>query len=275
MTASPDASALRATIILTVVAFVAAESLAGEEKHFKRQEAFPEGRQVSSLIGSMFSGIKDVNVVRYTFDARYEATWNAALAVAQRFDKLGGRPLRFMDTRNGRIFCGVISLNDLVGLGRGAWADEFQIELTKVSGTSTNVVVGRKVVENAFTGEKQWKTAWSNGKIERWLLTQIEDELKNPSSTQEATSAVVASPSLPAPTVEPTPPSPTMPPAEILTNDAVMRLVEAKLPEAVILAKIRTSATSFDVSTGLLIKLKEAGVSDAILEAMLIAKQSE
>jgi hypothetical protein len=53
-----------------------------------------------------------------------------------------------------------------------------------------------------------------------------------------------------------------------LTNDDVIKMVQAKLGDAVIVAKIKSSACKFDSSTDALIKLKAAGVSDAILAAM-------
>jgi hypothetical protein len=57
-------------------------------------------------------------------------------------------------------------------------------------------------------------------------------------------------------------------PAQALTNDDVIKMVEAKLGDAVIAAKIRSSQCRFDTSTDALIKLKAAGVSDTVLAAM-------
>src|ERR1035441_1398810 len=53
-----------------------------------------------------------------------------------------------------------------------------------------------------------------------------------------------------------------------LTNDDVMKMVQAKLADAIIVAKVKSSTCQFDTSTDALIKLKGAGVSDAVLEAM-------
>jgi len=53
-----------------------------------------------------------------------------------------------------------------------------------------------------------------------------------------------------------------------LTNDEVIKMVQAKLPDAVVIAKIRTSPCQFDTSPDTLIKLKQMGVSDEVLEAM-------
>lgn len=57
-------------------------------------------------------------------------------------------------------------------------------------------------------------------------------------------------------------------PAAVLTNDDVVKMVQAKLGDAVVSAKIKSSACKFDTSTDALIKLKQAGVSDAVLAAM-------
>lgn len=61
-------------------------------------------------------------------------------------------------------------------------------------------------------------------------------------------------------------------PSEILTNEEVIRLTVAKLPDSVIVTKIKNSTCRFDISTDGLIKLKQAGVSDAVIQAMTEAK---
>jgi hypothetical protein len=56
---------------------------------------------------------------------------------------------------------------------------------------------------------------------------------------------------------------------EVLTNDSVVQMVKAGLPESVIVAKIRSTSTKFDLRTDALVTLKKAGVSDKVLEAMV------
>jgi len=68
--------------------------------------------------------------------------------------------------------------------------------------------------------------------------------------------------SQPAPTQE-------VAPAEGLTNDDVVKMVQVKLADSVIIAKIKSSTCAFDTSTDALVKLKTAGVSDAVLQAMV------
>ncbi len=62
---------------------------------------------------------------------------------------------------------------------------------------------------------------------------------------------------------------------ETLTNDEVISLVKAGLSNAVIINKIRTSKSSFNLSTDSLIKLKQAGVADDVVAAMLEAKSGK
>ncbi len=56
--------------------------------------------------------------------------------------------------------------------------------------------------------------------------------------------------------------------AEALTNEDVVKLVQAGIGDSVIIAKIKNSRTKFDTSPDTLIRLKHLGVSDAVLEAM-------
>ncbi len=56
--------------------------------------------------------------------------------------------------------------------------------------------------------------------------------------------------------------------AEALTNEDVIKLVQAGISDSVIIAKIKNSCTKFDTSPDTLIRLKQIGVSDAVLEAM-------
>ncbi|HXA98869.1 MAG TPA: hypothetical protein VN323_25120 [Candidatus Dormibacteraeota bacterium] len=58
---------------------------------------------------------------------------------------------------------------------------------------------------------------------------------------------------------------------EVLTNDSVIQMIKAGLPEAVIIGKIKSTASKFDLKTDSLVGLKKAGVSDKVLEAMVAA----
>jgi hypothetical protein len=56
---------------------------------------------------------------------------------------------------------------------------------------------------------------------------------------------------------------------EVLTNGMVIEMVNAKLPSDVIITKIQTSKTSFDLSTPALVKLNESSVPSDVVKAMM------
>jgi len=62
---------------------------------------------------------------------------------------------------------------------------------------------------------------------------------------------------------------------EVMTNGEVISLVKAGLSKTIIINKIRTSKTNFDLSTDGLINLKKAGIDDDIVHAMLEAKSGK
>lgn len=60
---------------------------------------------------------------------------------------------------------------------------------------------------------------------------------------------------------------------DTLKNETIIKMAKAKLGDKIILQKINTSPTRFDVSTDALIKLKENNVSDEVVDLM-VNKQS-
>lgn len=62
--------------------------------------------------------------------------------------------------------------------------------------------------------------------------------------------------------------------AQTLTNADIVKMVQAKLGDDVIISEIKHSTCNFDTSPNALVKLKEAGVSDRVLEAMTEAAHS-
>ncbi len=62
---------------------------------------------------------------------------------------------------------------------------------------------------------------------------------------------------------------------EAMNNEEVITLTKAGLNPNLIVGKIRTSKSNFDLSTDSLIKLKQAGVTDEVVAAMLEAKSGK
>lgn len=61
---------------------------------------------------------------------------------------------------------------------------------------------------------------------------------------------------------------------EVLNNQSIIELVKLGLSDEIIITKIKSSETAFDVSTADLQKLKESGVSNAVIMAMVSTKAS-
>lgn len=59
--------------------------------------------------------------------------------------------------------------------------------------------------------------------------------------------------------------------AETLNNDSVLALIAAGLGDEVVVAKVNTTPSNYDLSTAAVIALKEKGVSGAVLAAMITA----
>ncbi len=57
-----------------------------------------------------------------------------------------------------------------------------------------------------------------------------------------------------------------------LTNADVLKMLESKLPESVIIAKVQASEVKFDTSTDAIIELNKKGVSEKVLTAMITPK---
>jgi len=66
---------------------------------------------------------------------------------------------------------------------------------------------------------------------------------------------------------------PSQPPA--LTNEEIVQMVKANFAEETILKAIKLSETRFDTSAAALLGLKNAGVSEAIIQAMLSSKAAK
>lgn len=75
-----------------------------------------------------------------------------------------------------------------------------------------------------------------------------------------------------APDAAPAAAQPAAPTGPTMTNDNVIKLVKAKLPESVIIKKIANSNCAFDTEPDALIKLKQAGVSEGVIDAMVDKK---
>lgn len=74
--------------------------------------------------------------------------------------------------------------------------------------------------------------------------------------------------------IAPAPQQPATSNSELLTNDTVISLVRAGLGPETVVAKINATRGTYDTSTNALIQLKQAGVPDPVIAAMLSRSKS-
>jgi tetratricopeptide (TPR) repeat protein len=113
--------------------------------------------------------------------------------------------------------------------------------------------------------ESQVVFQFAKAYLETANVSDIEDTIGQV-LTIEDTDSTEAQPGQPEPQSEQPATS-----GEMLTNDDVIKMTSLKLGDSVIVAKIKSSACSFDTSVNALAQLKQGGVSDAVLQAMVEA----
>ncbi|MCG3134385.1 MAG: hypothetical protein HMLKMBBP_01691 [Planctomycetes bacterium] len=154
---------------------------------FSRVTEFPTGKQEDALIGGLFAGIQDTATTSIDLPVPATTAWVAVRLVADDFAKIGGRTVTGIDENSMRIKNGNISQNAAIGGGVGSWMDQFTTEVTATSPSTSRVSVTRKLVRltqptgvvggHAVAGRKEWQAVRSNGEIERWILTRVQDAL--------------------------------------------------------------------------------------------------
>jgi hypothetical protein len=117
----------------------------------------------------------------------------------------------------------------------------------------------------AFEFPKGYLTSADAGQIEDVIAQAL--TIENGSAQQSQPAALAAdqpSQSSPSPADQPPQPAP-------LTNDDIVKMVQAHLSDSVIIAKIKSSSCAFDASPDALINLKQAGASSHVLQAIIEA----
>jgi hypothetical protein len=117
----------------------------------------------------------------------------------------------------------------------------------------------------AFEFPKGYLTSADAGQIEDVIAQAL--TIENGSAQQSQPAALAAdqpSQSSPSPADQPPQPAP-------LTNDDIVKMVQAHLSDSVIIAKIKSSSCALDASPDALINLKQAGVSPDVLQTMVEA----
>jgi len=171
---------------------------------FERVDHFPSGPQIDTFASAWLNRLHP-SQVRKQFDARYEDVWETANMVARRLGVQVEKAAIFIDQDNGEIIITdelqivrdtVPEPDDRSNLRRssgsrlGGWKDEFLIHVTSLSEKRTMVTVSRTVLGvprfrfclyvAAMCESDTYEPEVSNGQIENWVLTQINDALAKP-----------------------------------------------------------------------------------------------
>jgi len=159
---------------------------------FERVEQRPEGIQIND-VASGWATRSYASEVSDRYDAPYAVVWDATLRMARRVENLGVKPALRLDPARGEIAVRESRLMNPAEtdyepdeLRLRGWIDEFRFQVTALSADQTKVTVARTVrgipsfricpYTLAACG-KGYEPEVSNGKLEDWILTQIEDDL--------------------------------------------------------------------------------------------------
>jgi hypothetical protein len=179
-------------LIISFCSIVSSQENTKQQKHFKVERAYPDGKQTSfgATLGNVWINPSGVKTEKYVFPNSYDEVWSAAKRAAEEFSRIGKRPIN-IEHDKGRISNSNIedARNRESALIQTTWVDEIVTEVTQIDENHTKVAVSRKVFEIQTDARKNkvWANVASNGKVERWILTQIEDEINkgSPVSAQK------------------------------------------------------------------------------------------
>ena len=165
-----------------------------------RVETFPTGDEISAVGGTLLAG----NTIEKEFESNYEEVWNATYRAAMYLEQLSRkkiighevsyRSIEILDKKNGAIQVGKIidpgDMGKLAGIGADndghMWDDLFMINVLEINKNLIKVSIERKVVVGIPKRIDQYGTSFKDdlvvkpttGNYERWILTQIDDDLK-------------------------------------------------------------------------------------------------
>jgi hypothetical protein len=155
---------------------------------FVRQETFPEGETFTIMnsyraefhysqfryahpVPSNTQHLICISDYGYVFTANVEKVWSCTKIAALDLEKTGQRPVTKVDEEK---YCIRNSSNEETVKYR-FFFDDFETRVEPVNETQTRVTVKRRVFRN--NPSILTLGAASNGKIENWILTRIQDEM--------------------------------------------------------------------------------------------------
>lgn len=146
-----------------------------------RIEQLPTGNQTKFMKAFFVGSPQEPEAYERKFSVPFNKVFSVMKIVAKKFEKEGKRKVVSVDAESGKIQNGTITQDKMIGYQSGAMFDEITMEATSIDKVSTKVSVTRRVVVQIYeSGNRYWAAEYSNGNIESWILTKIEDGLLKP-----------------------------------------------------------------------------------------------
>ena len=163
------------------------------DPEYHRVEEFPEGMNTDLWESATHRRLHTTHVSnRYRAD--YPEVWEATLKVARNFEKRYGKPILHIEPKKGEIRFSDTNLFDRKEIYSNVeaerlqgWKEQVQIKVRKMGDGLIKVTVYRTVEGMVYFGlnpvaavrnyRKYLEPEISNGELEDWFLTKIEDNL--------------------------------------------------------------------------------------------------
>lgn len=141
------------------------------------------------------------------YRASYSEVWEATIRAARAFEKHYGKPIIHIDPKKGSIHFSDTNLFDRTKMRNNVeterlqgWKEQIKMKVRKIKKGLIKVTVYRTVEGMVYFGlnpvaavrdyRKYLEPEISNGELEDWFLTQIEDEVTSPTNRAQRKSLV-------------------------------------------------------------------------------------
>ena len=170
------------------------------EPSFHRVEEFPEGMNTDQLASATHTRLHTTHVSN-RYQAGFDEVWDATVQVAKNFEKHYGQPILHINKKKKSIYFSETNLFDRKKMPNNieterlrGWKEQVKIKVRSIKAKLTKVTVYRTVEGMVYYtpgtaaigfGVRSYQDFLepeiSNGEIEDWFLTKIEDQVADPS----------------------------------------------------------------------------------------------
>ena len=177
-------------------------SCSGTNPEYHRVEKFPEGMNTNEFASATHTRLHTTKVSN-RYQASYSEVWEATVRVARQFEKHYGQPILHIKAKKGSIHFSETNFFDRRKMPNNVeterlrgWKEQVTIKVRSIKEDLTKVTVFRTVEGMVYytpgqsaigfgvrSYRKYLEPEISNGELEDWFLTKIEDDV-SPSKKQ-------------------------------------------------------------------------------------------